>query len=144
MAKRVATIMGVVFILVGLMGFAAPGLGGFHLSLTHNLIHLISGALALYFGLRGTLSGAKLFCIAFGVVYGLLGIAGYLAGEDKPHTVASIPPHGATDSNLLQVIAGQLELAAMDHGFHILLGIIFLVAGFLSRPDVDRAVDRAT
>jgi len=32
MAKTVATIMGIVFLLVGIAGFVAPGVGGFHLS----------------------------------------------------------------------------------------------------------------
>ena len=54
MAKTISTILGIVFLLVGLLGFAAPNLMGMHLSTTHNLIHLVSGALALYFGLKGT------------------------------------------------------------------------------------------
>ena len=78
MAKTVATIMGIVFLLVGIAGFVAPGVGGFHLSTAHNLIHIVSGAASLYFGLAGTLSGARLFCLAFGAVYGLLGLAGLL------------------------------------------------------------------
>jgi hypothetical protein len=132
MAKTIATILGVVFLLVGVLGFVAPGLGGFHLSLAHNLVHIISGAVALYLGLKGTLASARLFCIIFGVVYGLLGVAGYLLGTDRPHTVTQVPAHG-TDSNLLQVIAGQLELASMDHGLHILLGLVFLIAGLLTK-----------
>ena len=140
MAKTICTILGALFILLGLLGFAAPGLGGFHLSLPHNLIHLISGAVALYLGLKGTLAGARLFCIVFGIVYLLLGAAGYLAGADRQHTVAGVT-HTGTDSNLLQVLPGSLELASMDHGLHILLGIIFLIGGFLTKADVERAVD---
>src|ERR687889_402311 len=74
MAKTICKILGVVFILVGLIGFVSPGFLGTHLSLTHNLVHIISGAIALYFGFAATLSAARLFCIIFGVVYGLLGI----------------------------------------------------------------------
>ena len=135
MAKTIATILGVVFLLVGVLGFIAPGLGGFHLSLAHNLVHIISGALALYFGLKGTLAAARLFCIVFGIVYGLLGVAGYALGTDRQHTLAGVS-HGGTDSNLLQVIAGQLELASMDHGLHILLGLVFLVGGLLTKANV--------
>ena len=132
MAKTIATILGVAFLVVGVLGFIAPGLGGFHLSLVHNLVHIISGAVALYLGLKGTLASARLFCIVFGVVYGLLGVAGYVLGTDQPHTVGGVPAHG-TDPDLLRVIGGQLELAAMDHGLHVLLGIIFLVAGLLTK-----------
>ena len=135
MAKTIATILGAAFLLVGVLGFISPGLGGFHLSVVHNLVHIISGAVALYIGLKGTLASARLFCIIFGVVYGLLGVAGYVFGADGPHTVAGVPSHG-TDPDLLRVIAGQLELAAMDHGLHVLLGLIFLIGGLLTRAYV--------
>jgi hypothetical protein len=140
MAKTICKILGVVFILVGIVGFLSPGLLGMHLSLAHNLVHIISGALALYFGFAGTLSGARLFCIVFGIVYALLGIAGFLAGGSSPHTVAGVPPHG-TDSSLLGVLPGTLELASMDHIVHILLGVVFLIGGFLTKADVRNAVD---
>ncbi len=140
MAKTIAKILGVVFILVGIIGFLAPGLLGLHLSLAHNLVHLISGALALYFGFAGTLSGARLFCIVFGVVYALLGVAGFLLGHAGAHTVAAVPAHGQ-DSSLLAVLPRMLELASMDHIVHILLGLVFLIGGFLTKADIDRAVD---
>jgi hypothetical protein len=139
MAKTICKILGVVFILVGVLGFVAPGMLGMHLSLAHNLVHLISGALALYFGFAGSLSGARMFCIVFGVVYALLGVAGMLLGHDGAHTVAAVPAHG-TDSNLLAALPGSLELASPDHLVHILLGIVFLVGGFLTRSDL--GVDR--
>lgn len=125
--------MGVVFLLVGIMGFVAPGVGGFHLSTAHNLVHIISGALALYFGLAGTLSGARLFCIIFGVVYGLLGVVGFLLGA--PGTPSM--PGMAADSRLFKVLPGTLELGTSDHVFHILLGLIFLIAGFLTKAAYD-------
>ncbi len=139
MAKTISKIMGVVFILVGILGFLAPGMLGMHLSLAHNLVHLVSGALALYFGFAGTLSGARLFCIVFGIVYGLLGVAGFLLGHAGAHTV-DVPAHGA-DSSLLPVLPHTLELASPDHLVHILLGLVFLVGGFLTRADIERAVD---
>ena len=71
MAKTIATILGIVFLVVGLLGFAAPGMMGMHLSFAHNIVHLVSGALALYFGARGTYDAARAFCIIFGIVYGL-------------------------------------------------------------------------
>src|SRR5215213_6007376 len=104
MAKTICKIMGVVFILVGICGFLAPGMLGMHLSLAHNIVHLLSGALALYFGFAGTLSGARLFCIVFGVVYGLLGIAGFLLGHAGTHAV-DVPAHGA-DSSLFAALPG--------------------------------------
>lgn len=141
MAKTISKIMGVGFILIGILGFLIPGLLGLHLSTAHNLVHLISGAVALYFGFAGTLSGARLFCIVFGIVYALLGVGGFLLGQGgAAHTVGGVPTHG-TDSALLRALPGSLEFASVDHIVHILLGAIFLVGGFLTRADVRRAVD---
>lgn len=137
MAKTVATLLGVVFILVGIVGFLAPGVAGFHLSTAHNLIHLVSGAASLYFGLKATLAGARLFCIVFGAVYGLLGVAGFLFGGAGDHTMGGIS-HGA-DSRLLKVLPGALELGSIDHTFHIFLAIVYLAAGFMTKANYDRA-----
>ena len=126
MAKTVAKILGVVFILVGLCGFVMPNLLGAHLNTAHNLVHIVSGAVALYFGFAATLSAARLFCIVFGIVYALLGVAGFLLG---------------TGSERMLAIDDLLMLGTMDHVIHILLGIIFLAGGFLTRADFDRAVD---
>ena len=139
MAKTIATILGVVFILIGVLGFVAPGLLGAHLSTLHNLVHLISGAVSLYFGLKGTLAGARMFCIAFGAVYGLLAIAGFLLGGSGQHTIGGIA-HGP-DSRLLALIPGQLEFALMDHTIHFALAIIYLIGGLLTKADINRAVD---
>ena len=66
MAKRIATIMGVVFILAGIAGFVSNDLLGFHLTFFHNAaVHIVSGAVSLYFGLRGTPAGARMFQSGF-------------------------------------------------------------------------------
>lgn len=134
MAKTIATILGAVFILVGICGFIMPGLLGTHLSLAHNLVHIISGAIALYFGLAGTLSGARMFCLVFGAVYLLLGIVGFVAGHQGMPTV----PDMAADSHLLSLMPHTLEFGTMDHVLHVLLGIVFLAGGFLTKADVAR------
>jgi hypothetical protein len=119
MAKTIALIMGIVFILVGLVGFVSHNFLGTHLSTAHNLIHLISGAVSLYLGLRGTLSAARLFCFIFGGVYLLLGIVGFLLGTGAERLFALIP--------------GTLELGTMDHIIHVLIGVVYLIGGFLTR-----------
>ena len=124
MAKTIATILGVVFILVGIVGFFDHTLMGTHLSNTHNAVHLISGALSLYFGLAGSLSAARLFCIIFGIVYALLGVAGLALGSGPDRILP---------------IDDLLMLGTMDHGVHILLGVVFLVGGFLTKPVVTTA-----
>ena len=71
MAKTVCKLLGVVFVLVGICGFLMPHLLGAHLTPPHNLVHLVSGAIALYFGFAGSGSAARGFCIIFGLVYPL-------------------------------------------------------------------------
>lgn len=138
MAKTVATIVGVVFILVGLVGFFAHGLLGAHLSTAHNLVHLISGAAALYFGTKGSLSAARTFCLIFGAVYGLLGLVGFIAGKPGTPGISGMEGMGQ-DSRLFQVIPGILELGTMDHIIHILIGLLFLAGAFLTRTESEPA-----
>lgn len=128
MAKTVAKILGVVFVLVGLIGFAAPNLLGAHLSTSHNLVHLISGAVSLYFGFAATLGAARLFDIVFGVVYGLLGVAGFALGDGPDRMFEALAPLG-------------LHLGTADHVIHILLGLVYLIGGFLTRADLGDARD---
>ena len=118
MTKQIATILGGILIVAGLIGFVAPGLMGMHLSLLHNVIHLVSGALALCFGLAGSLSAAKTFCTLFGLVYGLLGVLGFiLAGPGGMWTI--VPEH--------------LTLGTLDHIIHAILGGLFLFAGLYQK-----------
>lgn len=140
MAKTICKILGVVFLLVGVIGFVMPGFLGTHLSVVHNLVHIISGAVALYLGFAGALSAARLFCIAFGILYLLLAICGFLLGSDLAPTIAGMTDMGR-DARLWRVIPGQLELGTMDHIVHLLLGIVFLIGGFLTKADVARATD---
>jgi hypothetical protein len=140
MAKTICKILGVIFLVVGLAGFAAPGLLGAHLSLLHNIVHIASGAIALYLGFAGTLSAARMFCIVFGAVYLLLGVLGFALGAPGVPTGAMASM--GQDTKLWKVIPGQLELGMMDHIIHVLLGILFLIGGFLTKADVARAVDR--
>jgi hypothetical protein len=129
MAKTICRILGVIFLAVGIIGFIAPGMMGMHLSGAHNLIHIVTGAVAAFLGWRGSYRAARIFCLAFGAVYGLLGIAGLMAGPGTPSGMANAMP----DSHLLVLAPGSLEFGTADSIVHILAGIVFLVAG-LVRP----------
>jgi hypothetical protein len=126
MAKTIATLLGVVFLLVGLAGFVMPGMLGAHLTPAHNVVHLVSGALSLYLGLKGSVGATKTFCLAFGAVYGLLGIAGFLLGSPATH-------EGHTSETLLQVIPGVLHFGTMDNIIHIVLSALYLVGALTTR-----------
>src|SRR6476660_4654489 len=118
MAKTVCKILGVVFLLVGVAGFASPGLLGAHLTPPHNVVHIVSGVIALYFGFAGSLTGAKGFCLVFGVLYLALGVVGMAIGVEpgRMWTVGPLPLH-----------FGQV-----DHAIHILLGLVFIAGGMFT------------
>jgi Domain of unknown function (DUF4383) len=128
MAKTICKILGVVFVIAGIAGFVAPALLHTHLSLGHNLVHIISGAIALYFGFAGSPRAARTFCLIFGVVYLLLGIVGFVLGQPETSTIAGL---AFPDTKLWKVLPGTLEFGKMDHILHCLLGIIFLIGGAL-------------
>jgi hypothetical protein len=125
MANRVATILGIGFLLVGVVGFVVPNPLGAHFTLAHNIVHLVTGAISLWLGLKGTPGAAKTFCILFGAVYLLLGIAGFAMGQ------------GA--DRMLELIAGQLMFGTTDHVIHVLLGAIYLIGGLATRTVVARS-----
>ena len=133
MAKLVCKILGVVFLIVGIAGFVMPGFLGTHLSLAHNLVHIISGAIALYFGFAGSPSGARTFCLVFGAVYLLLGIVGFVMGHPGASAMAGMM---FEDSKLWKVLPGTLEFGNMDHIVHCHLGAVFLAGGALGGRDV--------
>jgi hypothetical protein len=113
MAKTVAKILGVVLLLVGILGFThlLDSLGA-HLSPVHNLVHIISGVISLYFGFAGSLGGAKSFCTIFGLVYLLLGLVGIVKGD---------------------LMLGPLVLGKVDHGIHLIVGAAYLAGGLLTK-----------
>ncbi|HEY6246608.1 MAG TPA: DUF4383 domain-containing protein [Pyrinomonadaceae bacterium] len=117
MAKTVCKILGVVFLLVGVAGFAKPDLLGAHLNPPHNVVHIVSGVIALYFGFAGSISGAKAFSLVFGVVYLALGILGLAMGAGAER----------------MWVVGPLHFGQVDHGIHIVLGVVFLAGGLFTK-----------
>ncbi|HEY8461345.1 MAG TPA: DUF4383 domain-containing protein [Blastocatellia bacterium] len=124
MAKAICKILGVVFLIVGLLGFYSPNLLGMHLSGIHNIIHLISAALALYFGFVASPGAARVFSLIFGVVYLLLGALGFVAPSP---VIELLQAHRAP---------GGLRNLAADNVVHLILGALFLIAGLARAPHV--------
>jgi hypothetical protein len=89
-------------------------------------------AVSLYFGLRGTPAGARMFNLVFGVVYGLIGVVGFLLGSNQSPS-AGVP--GPADSRLWKVIPSMLELGTSDHILHIVLGLVFVIGGLLNKAE---------
>ncbi|MGI5267740.1 DUF4383 domain-containing protein [Nonomuraea sp. CA-218870] len=122
-----ALVTGVVFLLVGVLGFV-PGittnfdqlqfashesdamlLGVFQVSILHNIVHLLFGVAGVV--LARTWSGARNFLIGGGVVYLLLWIYGMLVGHDTP--------------------ANFVPVNDADNWLHLFLGVAMVALGVL-------------
>lgn len=83
-----AVVFGALFLLAGILGFwpvSAPGgylFGLFHVNAVHNVIHIVTGAVALWVGLKET-RYAELFFQVFGIIYLLVALLGVYYG-DRP------------------------------------------------------------
>lgn len=120
MAKTFCKIIGVVFVVLGILGFIFPAMMGLHLSTAHNFIHLISGAAALYFGYAASRRATRIFCLAFGVAYFAIGWLGFLA----PGLIGGLLMAGVHTASGL----------APDNVLHILLGGLFLASWYVDLP----------
>lgn len=135
LARTVALVLGVVYLIVGAVGFiplfvfgpapagmpSASGnlLGIFPINAAHNVVHLVIGA-ALLYGSTAT-SAAILVSRVVGAVYILVGILG-------------IPfPNGF----------GILPLGGADVLLHLGTGVVLLALGFMAPASDDRLPQRA-
>ncbi len=117
-AKTASIAIGIVFLLVGLLGFVPNPIISdshdaiFHADAIHNSVHIVSGILFLIVGLAAP-GFAATFCKIFGAVYFLLGILGLMnVGSD-----------GMTE------LLGFLHVNGPDNYLHIGLGIAIFAAG---------------
>jgi len=115
MIQKIAIGFGAIMLIVGVLGFV-PGithdgllLGIFAVNAVHNVIHLITGITAIAVGLSSE-KATRLFFQLFGVVYGLVAIAGLFMG-DKP-------------------ILGLVAVNHADHALHAGIALFSLIVGF--------------
>lgn len=116
MHKKLAMVFGIIFALIGILGFI-PGitnsdgmlLGIFHVDTIHNLIHLITGLIGIWLG-SSSESGSKSWFQIFGVIYGLVAILGFVYGDDK--------------------ILGLISNNTADTWLHLVLAAVLLAIGF--------------
>lgn len=110
--KMLIQVVGAVFILIGLLGFLNdPILGLLEVDPVHNIIHLVSGAVAFY--LARTEDGAITYGKVFAVVYGLVTVLGFLMV--------------GADGRLL----GLMDINMADNVLHLVLTALFAYVGFV-------------
>jgi hypothetical protein len=117
-ARLAAMVVAAVFLLVGVLGFI-PGattdydgmtfaghestamlLGVFHVSILHNIVHLLFGIAG--FAMARTVSGATAYLIGGGAVYLLLWLYGLVIDQDSAANF--VPVNGA--DNWLHLVLG--------------------------------------
>jgi hypothetical protein len=122
-AKTAALVLGVVFIIVGVLGYIKnPLIGEYGIFLTnnmHNLVHIISG-IFLLIGVYTALTPSLALKI-LGVVYAIVAVLGFVMMKGGDGMMFGI------------------AMNMMDHWLHVVLAIVILAAGF-GLPAVARPV----
>jgi hypothetical protein len=114
MAKKLAILFGIVFVLVGLLGFIPNpivGSSGYFLTdAIHNIVHILVGVVLLLASGKGGRASATALKV-FGVIYLVLFL------------------DGLAQTNLL----GFIKANQADTYLHLVLGIVLLIAGATSK-----------
>ena len=117
MAKTMAVLFGVVFLVVGILGFVPAVtkdqmlLGIFHVNMAHNCVHLLSGVVALICGMAGV-GASRLYFKIFGLVYGAVAVLGFL---------------NPGDTMLLGLISNNTATTWL----HVVIAAVSLIIGFM-------------
>jgi hypothetical protein len=115
MVKSAAILFGLVFLVVGILGFVPSItkdemlLGIFHVNFAHNIVHLASGAVFLLCGLAGA-GPSRMFFRIFGIVYAVVAALGFYYG-DQP---------------ILGIISNNTPVIWL----HVGLAVVMLIIGF--------------
>jgi hypothetical protein len=111
LVKIVTKLLGIVLLLAGIAGFFVNGsLLGFEVDSVRNVIHIVTGLVALV--AAGTYSYARLFLIVFGILFGLVTILGLINGD----------------------VLGLFSVNMEDNYLHGAISLLCLATGFGSRP----------
>lgn len=104
--KIFTKILGIVLTLVGIAGFFVDGyLLMFEVDTVHNIVHLVTGILALSSSSSYKLS--RTFLLLFGFIYGVVAIVGFVQGD-----ILGLFHANDADNVLHAVIAGACLLIA--------------------------------
>lgn len=119
MIQKLAWVFGIVFIVIGILGFIpslVPGgllLGVFSVDAMHNIVHLVSGVLAIL-AAWGSVRYARLYFKVFGIVYALVTVIGFIQGD---------------------TILGLMMINTADNFLHLVTAVVALWAGFGVKAD---------
>ena len=116
MIKTAALLFGIVFLLIGILGFVpavTPDngmlLGVFHVNIAHNIIHLASGVVFLLCGMAGA-GPSRTFFQIFGIIYAVVAVLGFYYGDNA--------------------LLGLISNNTADTWLHVVLAVVMLFLGF--------------
>jgi multisubunit Na+/H+ antiporter MnhG subunit len=113
MVKAYAGVVGVLFLLLGVIGFFMEELFGMiHFDLTHNIIHLVFGALGI--AAMRTDDNAVRFAKSIGVLYVALGLLGMVSPN----------------------MFGLMHMENAENVIHLIIGVIGLYLGFTAAQTI--------
>lgn len=123
MAKKLGLVIGIVFLLLGILGFINNPLVGslesiFATNTAHDIVHVVTGLLFIIIALKNTAKVGITLKI-FGVIYLLVAILGFLAVD-------------ATGSG---TVLGVLAVNTADNWLHVVLAIVVFAAGVLAAKE---------
>lgn len=117
--RALSAVFGVVFILAGIAGYVpalTPDgnlLGYFEVDSMHNIVHLVSGAIALLAYYKSEY--ARLYFRIFGIIYGVVAVIGF-----------------ANSGNLF-----LMHVNMADNWLHLVIALVALYIGFLYKRAAD-------
>ncbi len=115
MLQKFAVVFGVVFVIIGILGFipaVSPQghlLGIFHINAAHNLVHIVSGLIALWCGFNSYMYSQVFFRI-FGAIYLVVAALGFYYGNQ----------------DILGLVANNMA----DTWLHVVVAALSLYLGF--------------
>ena len=116
MSKTLAIVFGIVFVVVGLLGFVSNPLVGmngiFETNTLHNLVHLVIGLILLAVAIWSPMQ-SSLWLKIMGFVYLVIAILGFLLIS------------GSGD------LLGLVTINTADNWLHVVLAIVLLAAGYM-------------
>ncbi len=122
--RIVAMVIGVVFLILGILGLIIATTHGYILGLqvdlVHNLFHLLTGILGIAAAMTGW---SRRFNQVFGIIYLLLGLAGLIPALYFGHR-----------------LLGLMQVNTADNVLHLVVGVVATGVGFFVHDDVTRGV----
>ncbi len=117
MAKKSALVFGIIFLLVGILGFIPNGIVGmgatFETNTLHNVIHLVFGLILVWIAVKSPAKSSMTLKVV-GIIYLILAIVGFIQGT---------------------TVLGIVPVNSADNWLHLVLGIVIGALGFAGKKE---------